>query len=215
MSNPFQVAIRMAMKLHYWSWSAWRGYGRPHSRETWDAQYRAGEWDYLNSLDEVDRYLIIVGYIRHFFDQVEILDVGCGHGRLLRLLPPSFVTRYTGVDISEEAIAQAARLKTIGAQFVTEDFEKWTPLDLVDIIVFNESLYYGGNPMAIVQRYLPALKAGGKIIVSMQEGGTNDIIWRKLDLALRRVHGVHLRNDRGQGWIVRMFDPHSDSSVTK
>jgi hypothetical protein len=77
----------------------------------------------------------------------------------------------------------------------------------VDVIVFNESLYYGRDPVAIVKRYLPTLKVGGKIIVSMHEAGNHHIIWSKLDSVLRRAHGVRIRTDRGQKWSVRVFDP--------
>jgi len=168
----------------------------------------------VSGLEESDHYSVIVGYIRHLFERAEILDIGCGHGRLLALLEPSFFKRYIGVDVSEEAISQARALKVTGALLLTEDFEHWTPTESVDVIVFNECLYYGHQPAAIVKRYLPALKTGGKIIVSMHEGGNHQIIWRVLDSALRRVHGVQLLADNGQKWTVRIFEPAPEGSLT-
>jgi 2-polyprenyl-3-methyl-5-hydroxy-6-metoxy-1,4-benzoquinol methylase len=197
----------VAQRLRSWFWSAWRGHGKPQPLEVWDRQYKAGEWDYLDGLEESDRYSVIIGYIRHCFTRAEILDVGCGHGRLLALLHPSWFSRYTGVDVCQEAIDRASRLNVSNATFVTDDLEQWAPPDPVDVIVFNESLYHARNPAAIVSRYAPALKPGGKIIVSMHEGGNHQIIWRKLDSALRRVHGVHLHSDAGPKWTVRIFDP--------
>jgi len=113
------------------------GHGRAFSREAWDQQYRTGAWDYLNSLQELDHYSIIVGYIRHFFEWPEILDVGCGQGRLLSLLHPASLKRYTGVDFSPEAISRARQLKISNASFVTENFEEWIPSDSVDLIIIS------------------------------------------------------------------------------
>jgi 2-polyprenyl-3-methyl-5-hydroxy-6-metoxy-1,4-benzoquinol methylase len=205
--SVLQATIQTAKRLHYRCWVAPRGYGKPCPRQTWDQQYRAGEWDHLNSLQELDHYSVIVGYIRHFFEQAEILDLGCGHGRLLDLLHRRWFKHYTGVDLSEQAISRARGLNVADVLFVVDDFEKWTPRGLVDVIVFNESLYHGHHPVAIVKRYLPALKQGGKIIVSMHDEGNSDIIWRKLNSALRCRHGVHLQTDCGQKWVVRIFDP--------
>src|SRR4051794_906826 len=103
--NPLQIAARLTMKIHYWLWLVWRGHGRPLPADAWDRQYRLGQWNHLNSLDELDRYAVIAGYIRFFFEQAEILDVGCGHGGLLRVLQPECFKQYLGIDISHEAVS--------------------------------------------------------------------------------------------------------------
>src|ERR1051326_8106662 len=107
MTSPFKIAARIALQVHHKLWSAWQGGGQPHSREIWDEQHGAGQWDYLNCLDEFDRYSIIAGYIWYFFDRADVLDLGCGHGRLLRLLHPSRSEEHTSELQSHSFISYA------------------------------------------------------------------------------------------------------------
>ena len=45
--------------------------------------------------------------LEHIKDTDSILDVGCGYGRLLTLMPPSWTGPYTGIDLSPEFIELA------------------------------------------------------------------------------------------------------------
>jgi len=213
MKDILQAAVNLAKVLRYRFWIAPRGFGQSRSLQEWENQYRTGAWDYLYSVEELDHYSVIIGYLRHFFDRAEILDLGCGHGRLLDLLPPGGFQCYTGVDISTEAISRASQLNVDGARFVAADFETWTAHLAADVILFNESLYYGRRPTEIVKRFLPCLKPGGKVIISMFEDARSLVIWRHLDSILRPVHGVRLQADCGRSWIVRIFDPAPGASA--
>jgi 2-polyprenyl-3-methyl-5-hydroxy-6-metoxy-1,4-benzoquinol methylase len=199
--------VNLAKHLRYWLWRRWRGFGRPNSLETWQKQYVTGQWDYLNSLAELDHYSVIVGYVRHFFDKPDILDIGCGHGRLLELLHPSWFRHYTGIDYCREAIVRSNRLNQSGVSFIAGDFETWRPLGPADVIIFNEVLYYAQDPLALVARYIPSLGACGKIIVSMHDSDNHNAIWRRLDAILHCVHGVSLHTVHSQRWNVRVFVP--------
>ena len=207
MKDPLQIAALTARRLHYRLWVLFRDREHIPSREGWDEQYRNGRWDYLNGVEESEHYSIIAGYIRQYFQQADVLDVGCGHGRLARILHTDCFSRYIGIDFSEEAIERAKQLQPKNAQFINEDFEKWTPPDSVDVVVFNECLYYSRDPARLVERYAGRVRVTGKVIVSMHESGNREIIWRQLDARLRHVHGVKLRNDRGTEWVVRIYDP--------
>ena len=175
--------------------------------ETWEQEYRAGAWDYLSNLEELAHYMMIVGYATQAAAQPDILDVGCGSGHLLRRLPPSGFRSYLGVDFSPEAIARASQWQAEGAQFVQGDFETWVPPQSVDVIVFNESLYYSRRPGELVARYARHLRANGKIIVSMFKASGNRFIWKNLDSALLRIDGVQIARDDGRRWQVALFAP--------
>ena len=88
--------------------------------------YREGAWTHLNEIEEIGHYAVIVGYLRFYFDKPTVLDLGCGHGRLLQLLEPHF-DDYTGIDISSEAINSARHLNIAGAHFVVSRFENFGP----------------------------------------------------------------------------------------
>lgn len=53
-------------------------------------------------------------------DTDSILDVGCGYGRLLTMLPATWVGRYVGIDISPEFVA-LARIFNPGRAFLVGD----------------------------------------------------------------------------------------------
>ncbi len=62
--------------------------------------------EYLMTLDKVSHYLKMV-------DADEVLDVGCGEGRLVdRLRATGAQTKYLGIDLVEEAISLATSLNS-------------------------------------------------------------------------------------------------------
>ncbi|MEW6159564.1 MAG: class I SAM-dependent methyltransferase [Verrucomicrobiota bacterium] len=191
--------------LHRILWLAPKGHGKPISREKWEEEYRAGVWNYLNDAEELARYMVIVGYATQILMRPRILDIGCGHGRLLQLLPESSYQSYLGVDISDEAIRRAKRLKTDQAEFYRADFEAWCPPHSVDLIIFNESLYNSRHPIKLIEKYLPYLLHGGRIIISMFNSRGDSFIWRRLDAMLQRLDGLHITHDNGRRWQVALF----------
>ena len=83
----FNTATRLAKRLYYLLWLGPRGYGKPVvSKDIWPSQYKQGDWDYCCSIDELARYMVIVGYIHSMYKHKSptVLDVGCGYG-LLRI----------------------------------------------------------------------------------------------------------------------------------
>jgi SAM-dependent methyltransferase len=207
MTRPIQLVAGITSRLRYLLFGSRRGDGQPISKQEWDHQYKSLRWNYLNDLPELDHYSIIVGYIRHLFPSPDILELGCGHGRLVPLLLPHLCRSYMGVDLSAEAISQANQKATSTAKFVVADFESWVPQGLVDVVIFNESVYYAKHPTSTLSRYISALKPGGRIIVSMHDSANHHLIWRNLESILEPLHGVHLRTDAGVSWVVRVFQP--------
>jgi 2-polyprenyl-3-methyl-5-hydroxy-6-metoxy-1,4-benzoquinol methylase len=197
---------RVLRRLHYDVVLAPRGYGKPIEKEEWERQYDVGGWNHLGSLDELAHYMAIIGYIRSSSANPNVVDVGCGHGRLLELLAPHFAT-YLGIDIASNAIARAKQLSIPNTRFEVASFEDWTPTTQADVLVFNESLSYAGQPSQVLSRYLSALAPNGNVVISFLDYGNHSAVWKKINHIVRFVSETHIRNDKGQEWDVRLCKP--------
>ena len=76
----------LAQRVYWRLFLAPRGRGRHFSADHWDDQYRAGTWNYLESLDQLGHYAVIAGFVRRLSPSGTILEMGCGNGLLLREL---------------------------------------------------------------------------------------------------------------------------------
>ena len=162
------------------------GYRPQHvSPETWDREYREGQWDYLRRMDSLAGLVSILGYCQ-FLNPASILDAGCGEGLLaekLKLLP---YTSYLGIDVSREAIASAtARLGDDRSLFAVADAWDFETDHRFDVIVFNQSLYYLADPAALLAKYQAMLAPNGRLIVSMVDNARTRAVWRLTDPHLR------------------------------
>jgi 2-polyprenyl-3-methyl-5-hydroxy-6-metoxy-1,4-benzoquinol methylase len=184
-----------------------RGRGTPEPRELWEEQYRSGVWNYLDSASEIAHYMVIVGYVQHFCANPAILDVGCGHGRLLQLLEPYPFKSYLGVDFSTDAIRRAQSLASDSARFERVDFQQFAPADRYDAIIFNESIYYSARPEEVLHRYMGALTADGVMIVSMCQNRWQGSIWTALESVAEIVHSTAVTNEHDLTWYVRVLRP--------
>ena len=62
-------------------------------------------------------YAVILGFLDYGVAHPRILDVGCGHERLTRLLARFGFSDYTGIDFSVEAVQRAEALSIPDARF--------------------------------------------------------------------------------------------------
>jgi SAM-dependent methyltransferase len=177
-----------------------------------DAEYAEGVWSYLKDLDELSRFSVVAGYCHHFAPGGAILEIGCGAGTLQERLCPGQYSRYTGVDVSSEAIARAAAVKRSSAvEFVEADAIVFVPQETFDIILFNECLYYFSDPVSLLRRYQDFLGIQGYFVVSMFESQDNSRtkkIWKALALAnYTTPTSSIIINQHGLSWLIKVLRP--------
>ena len=116
-------------------------------------------------------------YVEKYANNGSILDLGCGSGSTGNELTPTTYHHYTGVDISEVAIAKARRRTEENGRgdknrHFQSDLLEYAPTQQFDVILFRDSIYYvaRGKIKAMLYRYSTYLKEGGVFIVRMADG---------------------------------------------
>ncbi|WP_436643433.1 class I SAM-dependent methyltransferase [Microbaculum sp. FT89] len=186
--------------------------------DEWDAEYRDGRWGFLLDIKEVGRTGVITAWLKTTGTGASVLDIGCGEGILYRHLDPAVLTRYVGVDLSEEALARAG-IDDERASLVAADLESFSPApgEKFSAIVFNEVLHFAEDPGAQIARYVEWLAPGGIIAVSMyapwketgggyakvraMEQGTDTADWELLDALELTSQAKNVR------WRLRLLQP--------
>jgi 2-polyprenyl-3-methyl-5-hydroxy-6-metoxy-1,4-benzoquinol methylase len=199
----FPGSEKLAEKVHAWELATGRG-DAPVSKETWEAQYRQGGWEFMRSLDELARYSVIAGYLHALKPGGSVLDVGAGEGLLADSLRSFGYSRYLGIDVSEAAIEQARSRSDDRTAFQAADAETFTPEGTWDAIVFNESVYYFNDPLGTVERYRRFLEDGGVMVVSTFRTRRADVIARRLIERYRLLEETTVSNRKG-AWVVRVL----------
>lgn len=175
------------------------------TEETWNREYRRGDWDLLDSDDQLAHNVIVLGQVLNTSKRTRILEVGCGSGRLLPLLQRIGFERYLGIDISSEAVGRAVELKVPNSSFQVADARTFFTDERFDFIVFNEVVYYFERPLEVLLRYSQFLQQEGTIVVSMYDFILSRIIWRKLDRVFTTLDLNTVQNRKGHKWQIRVI----------
>jgi 2-polyprenyl-3-methyl-5-hydroxy-6-metoxy-1,4-benzoquinol methylase len=141
-------------------------------RAYWDSTLSGKCAPYLGGTLSIDARNALVAMLlkHHATDATSLLDIGCAGGTLADVLSERIHT-YIGVDISEVAVRAAAdRIKRPGCRFLTSDMGSYKPDQIIDVIVFNEVLYYVpfDRILAEVDRYLKYLTVNGVVCISLK-----------------------------------------------
>jgi SAM-dependent methyltransferase len=177
----------------------------PIDQDTWEALYRRGAWRFLAQLDELSRYSVICGYINYLAPRSAILDIGCGEGVLLDRLGPDGYGRYVGLDLSEAAISRLRSRQNQATRFLRADAETYIPDEIFDVIVFNESLYYLHDPLAVAERYAGSLKPYGIMVVSLFQGSARARAIRALlQRRLALIDETHIKHPP-KSWVCGVY----------
>jgi SAM-dependent methyltransferase len=172
------------------------------SREMWESQYERGQWTRLNDLSEQAHNGVVLSYIAHLRPEGSVLEIGCGEGTLLPRLKQIGFRSYTGIDISEVAIAKTKQFGDNKTTFVVGDAEAYKPADAFDVIVLNESIYYFVEPVNTLQRYADYLTAGGLFVISLFDKDRTRPIRRRLKGAFCLVDETVVSNAKGTWYCL-------------
>jgi len=182
----------------------------------WDREFSGTKWDFIDNTEGDCVY----PFLEKYAHGGDILDLGCGPGNTANELAENAYQTYTGVDISDVALAKAIkRSKENGREeknsFIQSDFLGYNPPKNFDIILFRESLYHVplGQVKPILDKYSKHLKDGGVFVVRLYAGDRRPgkIKWRvkrKLDLIKRRFDILESRQFETPGYpTVLVFRP--------
>lgn len=192
------------------AYRARRGMGLPKTAAQWEVEYADGDWAYLEGMAERSHHMVILGYLLAGFDRPSVLDAGCGAGTLLQLLGGFRIGSYDGMDTSRVAIEQA-RVRMRGtelpfpADFQVAGFEQFATDKRYDVIVFNESLSYVRDPLAVLKSFERFLLPGGKFIISLCYNWWQAPILDRIIRAYSVLHSADVINEQGLSWRVRVL----------
>jgi trans-aconitate 2-methyltransferase len=97
----------------------------------------------------------------------EVVDLGCGDGRLTAALHRRLgAAATTGVDSSPEMLAGAAAHAGDGVSFAPGDIASWAGRDL-DVVFSNAALQWVPDHAGVLGRWTAALRPGGQLAVQM------------------------------------------------
>lgn len=185
-----------------------RGFGHPVPAAAFDAEFRSGHWQLLDSPDEDSRYAAIATLVRSRHPRPRLLDAGCGTARLVRSFSPGELACYDGVDLSSEALQRARALVPAGSRLEQGDLETWTPSARYDVIVINEVIGYFHDPAVTLARLAAHLQPGGVFVVSLYRWGNALAIWRRLAPRFPTLQATTVANTDGQKtWDIRSLAP--------
>lgn len=104
-------------------------------------------------------------------DNVHILDIGCGNGKMLGYLQEKTKAYVHGFDYSEEAIKTAKLLFPKNSEFregVIGEIDY--PKENFDVIISMDTMYFAKDMTAFVAQVKTWLKQSGVFFVGYQEG---------------------------------------------
>ena len=184
------------------------------SKKQWDEDYSKGRWDFLSSADEQTRLACIAAFIASYTPG-EILDLGCGPGDLLTWIKPGSVTRYSGVDVSEVALARIADQPFPTERINMSLSEFQPPARDIATVVASEVLYFVDDPAHQVKRIVEGCASVGSVIISLVAPNdrkpnwerASSQIWSQFDEIGWLCHqSVRVEShQRGVGWDIRFY----------
>lgn len=137
-------------------------------RNLWNSEYAVGRWRHCDATVGDCVYDVIERYA----NRGDILDLGAGSGNTATELDADAYSSYTGIELSDVAVADARRRSTAAQRgrkncYICADITSYVPEKAYDVVLFRDSIYY--IPLRRIretlERYGTFLKTAGVIIV--------------------------------------------------
>ena len=126
---------------------------------------------------------LVPGLVGRLTQGIDVLDVGCGRGRSIRILAERFPnSRFTGYDLSAEAV-HTARENARGIpnlRFEVLDCMKMTDEDAFDLVFTFDAIHDQPDPLRLLANIRRAVRESGVYI--------GQDIWARSDVADNRAH---------------------------
>lgn len=124
---------------------------------------------------------LVPGLAERLTAGISVLDAGCGSGRTLNHMASLFPkSRFTGMDLSQEAIAtarnEAAERKLQNVEFVVRDlsdFDETAPVEAFDLITTFDAIHDQAKPMNVIRGIHRALKPDGVYLMQDINGSSH------------------------------------------
>ena len=100
----------------------------------------------------------------------DVADIGCGSGHAINVMATVFpVSRFTGIDFSEEAVAigaaEADRLGIVNASFAARDVAELGVDNAYDVITVFDAIHDQAQPARVLENIYRALRPGGTLLM--------------------------------------------------
>lgn len=130
---------------------------------------------------------LVAGLTAKLAAGIQMLDVGCGRGRIMNRLAELFPkSRFTGMDLSSEAILfaweQAAEKKLRNVEFIVanlSDFDTKAEREAFDLVTTFDAIHDQAKPLNVLKGIHRALKPDG--VYLMQEIKGSSYIHKNID----------------------------------
>lgn len=123
--------------------------------------------DGFSNKEQID---LLLNFIPHS-NNLHILDIGCGNGKMLGYLQSQTGAFIHGFDFSEQAIKTAAKLYIVNADFKEGVIgEIQYPANFFDVITSMDTIYFAEDMSAFVSDIKKWMKPNAVFFVGYQEG---------------------------------------------
>jgi SAM-dependent methyltransferase len=203
--TPSGPAAGIGPALRSWGYDAavrarllsYRPYGLRTLAEV-DELYE-GSYAQFADIDELPRYSVLAGYVRHLGGCPAILDVGCGPALVRDHLEGLAFTRYVGLDSSPAALARAECRADDRTSFVLTD-RIGPGLGTFDVAICNEMLYMVAELDHLLAQIESVLLPGGHLLASNWRHRGDCGLHRKINARFDLVDAVDVRNLISSDW---------------
>ena len=144
-----------------------------------------------DGFSDIKQINMILNYIPQG-EEVHILDIGCGNGKMLGYLQKKTGAYIHGFDYSEQAIQTAQLLFPKNSEFKEGVIGKTEyPEECFDVITSMDTMYFAKDMIAFVAQIKKWLKQDGVFFVGYQEG---DVIPKTKDADTTLLAGAASAN---------------------